>query len=140
MSNEKGGLIKKKKKPSLMQPAVPVKKTQATDFSYSKALAPVEEEVKQPIVQQPVTTQPVKEQAEQKTSPTIGKHNSKKSLKLPSDVHTQINLLGSFMDESKSYMILQRLIDSYVTNELSNRQQRQFKFMLEALLEEISQK
>ena len=28
-------------------------------------------------------------------------------------------LLGSFMDENKSYMILQRLIDSYITNELT---------------------
>ena len=32
MTNEKGGLIKKKKKP-LMQPAVPVKKTQDMDFA-----------------------------------------------------------------------------------------------------------
>ena len=35
------------------------------------------------------------------------------------------------MDENKAYMILQRLIDSYVANELTDRQQRQFKFMLE---------
>ena len=135
MSNEKGGLIKKKKKP-IMQPPAPVIKTQAADFSYSTAPAPVEEEVKKPIVQKPVTKLPVQKQVEQKKSQTIGKQNSKKSLKVPSEIHTQINLLGSFMDENKSYMILQRLIDSYIANELTNRQRRQFEFMLEASLEE----
>ncbi|MBD8038729.1 hypothetical protein H9635_18450 [Solibacillus sp. A46] len=34
MSNEKGGLIKKKKKPPIMKPAVPVKKNDM-DFGYS---------------------------------------------------------------------------------------------------------
>lgn len=121
MSNEKGGLIKKKKKPT-MQPPAPVIKTQAADFSYSTA----------PV---PVTKQPVQKQVEQKKFQTIGKQNSKKSLKVPSEIHTQINLLGSFMDENKSYMILQRLIDSYIANELTNRQRRQFEFMLEASLE-----
>ena len=120
MSNEKGGLIKKKKKP-IMPPPAPVIKTQAADFSYSPA--PVEEEVKQPV-------------KEQKKSKTIGKKNSMKTLKVPSDVHTQVNLLGSFMDESKTYVILQRLINSYVTNELTNRQQRQFEFMLKISEEE----
>lgn len=103
MSNEKGGLIKKKKKP---------------------------------IVQNPVTKQPVQKQTEQKKSQTIGKQYSKKSLKVPSKIHTQINLLGSFMDENKSYMILQQLIDSYLANELTNHQRCQFEFMLEASLEE----
>lgn len=133
MTNEKGGLIKKKKKP-IMQPPAPVKKTQATDFSYSTAS--VEKEEQQPIGQQPVTKHPVKEQAERKKSQTIGQQNSTKSLKVPSEIHTQINLLGSFMDESKTYLILQRLIDSYVKNELTNRQQRQFEFMLKTLSQE----
>ena len=137
MTNEKGGLIKKKKKP-IMQPPAPVKKTQATDFSYSTVS--VEKEEQQPIGQQPVTKQPFKEQADRKKAQTIGQQNSTKSLKVPSEIHTQINLLGSFMDESKTYLILQRLIDSYVKNELTNRQQRQFEFMLEASLKEISQK
>ena len=120
MSNEKGGLIKKKKKP-IMPPPAPVIKTQATDFSYSPA--PVEEEVKQPV-------------KEQKKSKTIGKKNSTKTLKVPSEIHTQIHLLSPFMDENKAYMILQRLIDSYVANELTNRQQRQFEFMLKMSEEE----
>lgn len=33
MSNEKGGLIKKKKKPTIMQPSIPVKKNDM-DFGY----------------------------------------------------------------------------------------------------------
>ena len=132
MSNQKGGLIKKKKKPTL-QPPAPVIKTQAADFSYSTstASAPVEEEAKQPIIQQPII-----QQEEPKKPQLIGKRNSNKSFKVPAEIHTQINLLGSFMDENVVYMILQRLIDSYVANELSNRQQRQFEFMFEALKEE----
>lgn len=132
MSNPKGGLIKKKKKPTL-QPPAPVIKTQAADFSYSPSTtpAPVEEESKQLIIQQPVI-----QQEEPKKPQPIGKKNSKKSFKVPSEIHTQINLLGSFMDENVAYMILQRLIDSYVANELSNRQQRQFEFMFEASKEE----
>lgn len=134
MTNEKGGLIKKKKKP-LMQPPAPVNKTQAADFSYSTP--PVEPEKKEPIVQQPIAQEKPAEQPEPKKRPlAIGKQNSTKSLKVPSVVHTEINLLGSFMDESKTYVILQKLIDSYVRNELTNRQQRQFEFMLEAFLEE----
>ena len=133
MTNEKGGLIKKKKKPIMQAPA-PVNKTQASDFSYSPP--PVEQEAKKPIVQQPVAQQPAEQPAQKKRQLTIGKQNSTKSLKVPSVVHTEINLLGSFMDESKTYVILQNLIDSYVKNELTDRQQRQFEFMLEALSEE----
>ena len=136
MSNPKGGLIKKKK-PTL-QPPAPVIKTQAADFSYSTSTtpAPVEVESKQTIIQQPVSIQHAIQQEKPKKPQPIGKKNSKKSFKVPSEIHTQINLLGSFMDENVAYMILQRLIDSYVTNELSNRQQRQFEFMFEASKEE----
>ena len=132
MTNEKGGLIKKKKKPIMQAPA-PVNKTQASDFSYSTPV--VEQEAKKPIVQQPVAQQPAEQPEQKKRQLTIGKQNSTKSLKVPSVVHTEINLLGSFMDESKTYVILQNLIDSYVKNELTDRQQRQFEFMLEALSE-----
>ena len=126
MRNEKGGLIKKKK--PIMPPPAPVIKTQAADFSYSTETtpAPVEKEVKQPIVEQPI-----KEQVKPKKPDAIGKKNSTKTLKVPSKIYNQIHLLGPFIDENKVYMILQRLIDSYVANELSNRQQRQFEFMLD---------
>ena len=117
-----------------MQAPAPVNKTQASDFSYSTP--PVEQETKKPIVQQPVAQQPAEQPEQKKRQLTIGKQNSTKSLKVPSVVHTEINLLGSFMDESKTYVILQHLIDSYVKNELTDRQQRQFEFMLEALSEE----
>ena len=113
MNNEKGGLIKKKKKP-IMPPPAPVIKTQAADFSYSPT--PVEEEVKQPVKKQ--------------------KKNNAKTIKVPSEIHTQIHLLSPFMDENEAYVILQRLIDSYVANELTNRQQRQFEFMLKMSEEE----
>lgn len=95
MSSEKGGLIKKKEKATIIQPAVQVKKGEMR----------------------------------------VGKSNSTKSLKVPTVIHSEINLLGSFMDENKTYVILQELIDSYVKNELTDRQQRQFEFIVEAFHE-----
>ena len=126
MSNEKGGLIRKKKKP-IMQPPAPVKKTQETDFAYSEPAK---------VVQQPVVEKVAKEKETPKPKLSVGKKNSTKSLKVPTVVHTEINLLGSFMDENKTYAILQKLIDSYVKNELTDRQQRQFEFMVEAFDQE----
>lgn len=130
MSNEKGGLIKKKKKPTIMQPAVPVKKNDM-DFGYS---APQKkEEPTVPVVEKEVTKI---EPAKPRKKLGVGKSNSTKSLKVPTVVHSEINLLGSFMDENKTYVILQKLVDSYVKNELTDRQQRQFDFMVEAFHEE----
>lgn len=130
MSNEKGGLIRKKKKP-IMQPPTPVRKTQETDFAYSEPA----KVVRQPIV--PVIKERLaKEKETPKPKLSVGKKNSTKSLKVPTVVHTEINLLGSFMDENKTYAILQKLIDSYVKNELTDRQQRQFEFMVEAFEKE----
>lgn len=127
MSNEKGGLIKKRKSPLMPAPAT-VKKTQGEDFSYSEPVKKAEPPVN--------VQQPIEPETQQKPSSHIGKKNSTKSFKVPSTVHTEIQLLGSFMDENKAYLILQKLIDSYVKNELTNRQQHQFEFMLEALTEE----
>lgn len=130
MSNEKGGLIKKKKKPTIMQPAVPVKKNNM-DFGYSE---PQKKEVTSaPVVEKEVTKI---EPAKPRKKLGVGKSNSTKSLKVPTVVHSEINLLGSFMDENKTYVILQKLVDSYVKNELTDRQQRQFEFMVEAFHEE----
>lgn len=129
MSNEKGGLIKKKKQPTIMQPAVPVKKGDM-DFGFN---APIKNE--EPAVAAP----PVVKKEITKVEPPkprqplgVGKANSTKSLKVPAVIHTEINLLGSFMDENKTYIILQELVDSYVRNELTDRQQRQFRFMVES--------
>lgn len=130
MSNEKGGLIKKKKTPTIMQPAVPVKKNDM-DFGYS---APQKkEEPSASVVEKEVTKI---EPAKPRKKLGVGKSNSTKSLKVPTVVHSEINLLGSFMDENKTYVILQKLLDSYVKNELTDRQQRQFEFMVEAFHEE----
>lgn len=137
MSNEKGGLIKKKKKPAIMQPAVPVKKN-AMDFGYStpakqnEPVTPIETATPE-VVEKKITKI---ETAQPRKKLGVGKSNSTKSLKVPTVIHSEINLLGSFMDEGKTYVILQKLIDSYVKNELTNRQQRQFKFMVEAFHEE----
>ncbi|ARK26410.1 hypothetical protein SporoP37_16690 (plasmid) [Sporosarcina sp. P37] len=132
MSNEKGGLIKKKKKPTIMQPSVPVKKNDM-DFGYTE---PQKQE--KPAVVKPTA----KPEVTKITPPThrkklgVGKTNSTKSLKVPTLIHSELNLLGSFMDEHKTYVILQNLIDSYVKNELTDRQQRQFDFMVEAFFED----
>jgi len=142
MSNEKGGLIKKKKKPTIMQPAVPVKKNDM-DFGFK---APVQK----PVIEPAAPAEPVKaaepvvvekevtkvEPAKPRVKLGVGKTNSTKSLKVPTVIHSEINLLGSFMDENKTYVILQKLIDSYVKNELTDRQQRQFEFMVGAFHED----
>lgn len=133
MSNEKGGLIKKSKKPTIMQPSIPVKKNDM-DFGYTAS-------VKQDELTAPIKAVTEKEVTKRKpTQPRnklgVGKSNSTKSLKVPTVIHSEINLLGSFMNEAKTYVILQKLIDSYVKNELTNRQQRQFEFMVEAFHEE----
>lgn len=137
MSNEKGGLIKKKKKPTIMQPAVPVKKNDM-DFGYSspakqdEPIAPVEAPTLVVVEKEVTKIEP----AQPRKKLGVGKSNSTKSLKVPTVIHSEINLLGSFMDEGKTYVILQELIDSYVRNELTDRQQRQFEFMVEAFHEE----
>lgn len=132
MSNEKGGLIKKKKKPTIMQPSVPVKKNDM-DFGYTE---PKKQE-------KPVSINPTAQSEATKIAPPtprkklgVGKTNSTKSLKVPTLIHSELNLLGSFMDEHKTYVILQNLIESYVKNELTDRQQRQFNFMVEAFFED----
>ena len=149
MNNEKGGLIKKKKT-AIMQPAIPVKKSDM-DFGYS---APAEMPIETPVAAVQTTEAEIKkaETPKRKRTPKkevkiiepaiprqklgVGKANSTKSLKVPSVIHTELNLLGSFMDENKTYVILQSLIDSYVKNELTDRQQRQFLFMVDAFSEE----
>lgn len=124
------GLIKKKNRPT-MQPPVPVIKTQDTDFGYTEPTKVIQEQP--PVIIHEVTKiEPPKRQ----TKSVVGKSNSTKSIKVPTLVHSEINLLGSFMDESKTYAILQKLIDSYVKNELTDRQQRQFEFMVEAFNED----
>lgn len=129
MSNEKGGLIKKEKKtnPKIMEPSVPVKKNDM-DFGYTEPVPKTKMNFKEALSTKVSSTT-------RKKKSTIGKSNSTKSVKIPALIHSELNLLGSFMDEHKTYEILQTLIDSYVKNELTDRQQKQFKFMIEAFQE-----
>ncbi len=114
-----------------MQPSIPVKKNDM-DFGYT---APVNNNA--PVVAAAVQKEVTKiKPAQPRKKLGVGKSNSTKSLKVPTVIHSEINLLGSFMDEGKTYVILQKLIDSYVKNELTDRQQRQFEFMVEAFHEE----
>lgn len=136
MSNEKGGLIKKKK-PAIMKPAVPVKKNDM-DFGYSvpakqeESVAPIQTPTPEVVKKEVTKTEP----ATPRKKIGVGKTNSTKSLKVPTVIHSEINLLGSFMDESKTYVILQKIIDSYVKNELTDRQQRQYEYMIAAFHED----
>lgn len=175
MSNEKGGLIKKK--PRKMQPAPKVSKPdQFNAFSYTPQPAKAEatkEEVKpkaiaEPEVKQESITEPEKKveetpsEPEVKTEPeevkdvviieqapkaarrsqkmtledlknnlTVGRGTKSKSVRAPEFVYDELVLLSSFVDENKMYQILQMLIDSYVSHELTPRQQRQFNYMME---------
>lgn len=114
-----------------MQPAIPVKKSDM-DFGYT---APAKQD--EPSILATVEKEVTKvEPAQTRKKLGVGKANSTKSLKVPTVVHSELNLLGSFMDEGKTYVILQKLIDSYVKNELTDRQQRQFEFMVETFYEE----
>ncbi|MCI2256709.1 hypothetical protein L2D08_20460 [Domibacillus sp. PGB-M46] len=82
----------------------------------------------------PVSAEPPKEPKKRKA--VVGKNNSTKTIKVPSLLHTQINMLGKFMDETKTYAILNELVDNYVENRLTERQQKQFYFMSEFVQED----
>lgn len=132
MNKEKGGLIKKKT--PIMRPAVTVTKKQDADFGFD---VPVKKETKKSATTPAVA--PVKKSAQPLVSVdqlNVGTKVKTKSVKVPEIIHTELGLLGSFTDESKTYVILQKLIDSYVEHELTDRQQRQFKFMVDAFNQE----
>jgi len=116
-----------------MQPPAPVKKNQETDFAYSEPEQISNVQQQPTIIEKEVT---IIEPPKPSPKLSVGKKNSTKSIKVPTVVHSEINLLGSFMDENKTYAILQKLIDSYVRNELTDRQQRQFEFMVDAFSKE----
>ncbi|MBF4502321.1 hypothetical protein IRY55_13225 [Savagea sp. SN6] len=126
MSKQKiNGLIKKKVKNTTLKPSVPIKKIQDDDFGYS--------------IQRNSPLLHKKESSGQKQfhvsaanlsnrSP-LTKENGK-SIKITKEVLDEIQLLGSFINESVIYKIIGELLDSYIQNELSERQQRQFEFIL----------
>ena len=153
MSNEKGGLIKKKSRK--MQPAPKVAKPdQFNAFSYTpktedskiEAVTAVEEvqavvpQEKTEKVKDVVIIEQAPKSARRSQKPTledlknnltVGRGTKSKSVRAPEFVYDELVLLSSFVDENKMYQILQMLIDSYVSHELTPRQQRQFNYMME---------
>lgn len=135
----KGGLIKKTKKNPLERPK-PVFKTEMDDFKFSQEPTKINEPVT-PIkisdsdsdtgIPAKVETKIIVDPPKRKKA-VVGKNNNVKSLKVPEDIHLQLNLLGNFMGNAKTYTIISNLIQSYVKNELTDRQQRQFQFMTDA--------
>lgn len=128
MINEKGGLIKKKKKKPILKPAVQVKKIQNEDFGYKPKDNIIKKDKK--------TVEKIAKRLEPSTK-TKTNRKKHKSIKVPEDIYNEINLLGSFMNENILYQIVQNTIDSYVKNELTDRQQRQFEFMVEEIEDKI---
>lgn len=82
----------------------------------------------------PASVEPPRDKEKRKA--VVGKNNSIKTIKVPTLLHTQINMLGKFMDENKTYAILNELVENYVENRLTERQQKQFHFMSEFVQEE----
>lgn len=145
--NVKGALIQNKKKKKMPKPE-PIQFNQLKDpFKFSPTPFPAKktEIVKNDETQIP-TALPKKQPEKIITSPpnpdekknrkaVVGKKNAVKSIKVPAKLHTQINVLGKFMDETKTYAILDQLIAHYVSTELSDRQKKQFEYMSEFLNE-----
>lgn len=133
----KGGLIKKTKKNPFERPK-PVFKTEMDDFKFSQEKTIINEPVTPSKVSDSDSGIPAKVENKIIVDPpkrkkaVVGKNNNVKSLKVPEDIHLQLNLLGNFMGNAKTYTIISNLIQSYVKNELTDRQQRQFQFMTDA--------
>lgn len=133
----KGGLIKKVKKNPLERPK-PVFKTEMDDFKFSQETTKIndsftssEKIASETEIPPKVETKIIVDPPKRKKA-VVGKNNNVKSLKVPEDIHLQLNLLGNFMGNAKTYTIISNLIQSYVKNELTDRQQRQFQFMTDA--------
>lgn len=62
------------------------------------------------------------------------KKGNVKSIKVSSEIHLQIKLLGMFMDEGKTSIILKKIVDSYLIHEFTDRQQQLFNSMKEVIL------
>lgn len=143
--NIKGALIQNKKKKKMPKPE-PIQFNQLKDpFKFSPNPFPVnKEEVKEKkenVIEAPapkkqpekiIIAPPNPEERKSRKS-VVGKKNAVKSIKVPAKLHTQISVLGKFMDETKTYAILDELIAHYVSTQLSDRQKKQFEYMSEFL-------
>ena len=135
---KKGGLIKKQEKKPLLRPSVPVKKVQDDSFAYKAPSNKTKKSQKKtPLIsksESPVIKRSMNHRTNRRSTSLTTRNG--RSIKIPEHILAEINLLGSFIDESVIYKILEELLDSYVQHELTDRQQRQFQFMLESFLSE----
>jgi ribosomal protein S17 len=142
--NIKGPLIKtKNKKQTGIPRPEPIQFNQTKDPFKYEAPSVKEQEAK---VQKTEITVPNKQAKEIKMVDTtldaeksvrkavVGKNNAVKSIKVPAELHIKINVLGKFMDETKTYAILDELIKNYVADKLTERQKKQFEYMSEFLI------
>ena len=137
---KRGPLIQKKQKQNTLARPKPVLVTDKDDFKFSRepiktetvVHVPIEEKEKTVVVPERKTQKiesDIKKVVPRKRTAVVGKNNNVKSIKVPQDLHIQIGILGKFMDENKTYAIISQLVDYYVANELTDRQQRQFEYM-----------
>lgn len=147
---KKGPLIQKKQKTNTLTRPKPVLVTAKDDFKFTKEEPKSETAVQMPIKEKeknviaPEIKASIVEPEKKKDVPlkrvsVVGKNNSVKSIKIPHDLHTQIGILGKFTDENKTYAIISQLVDYYVENELTDRQQRQFKSMNEFFIHDTKE-
>lgn len=108
--------------------------TENIDSKVKEQKSELNRQQKKPYEKVPASVEPPRDKGKHKA--VVGKNNSIKSIKVPALLHTQINMLGKFMDENKTYAILNELVENYVENCLTERQQKQFHFMSEFVQEE----
>lgn len=147
---KKGPLIQKKEKTNTLTRPKPVLVTAKDDFKFTKeepksetaiqvAIKEKEKNVIVPEIKTHIVEPEKKNDVLLKRVSVVGKNNSVKSIKIPHALHTQIGILGKFTDENKTYAIISQLVDYYVENELTDRQQRQFKSMNEFFIHDTKE-
>jgi len=141
---KKGPLIQKNQKSNSLTRPKPVLVAGSDDFKFAKEESKANTNISLPVKEQEkasvqsekkaITVEPErKSSVPHKRISVVGKNNNVKSIKVPHDLHIQIGVLGKFMDENKTYAIISQLVEYYVKNDLTDRQQRQFEFMTDFL-------
>ncbi|EIM06456.1 hypothetical protein A1A1_10911 [Planococcus antarcticus DSM 14505] len=119
--------------PNILERPRPVITSGQNDFKFDSGAKPKEEKATPtPLITKTPKRAPkakVKPKPVTKPKSAVGKHDIVKSIKVPHELHTQIGVLGKFMDENKTYAILSTLVDYYVKGELTDRQKKQFEYM-----------
>jgi len=143
-STKKGPLIQKKQKTNSLSRPKPVLVTGKDDFKFSSKES-IQETTVQEVIKEKEQPIKVPEKKVQTVEPekkkpvpikrvaVVGKNNNVKSIKVPNDLHVKLGVLGKFMDENKTYAIISELVDYYVKNDLTDRQQKQFGYMTDFL-------